>query len=706
MNYEYYDNQIRTLGLEAVIKLSNSSVAIIGLTKGLAAEVLKNLILCGVQNLFLVIDKCVDESDLITDYYYNYDVLKEKLNIQIISSLQDIEEYDMLIVINKNKEDIINYNNICRGYDKKFISIQFSSENKYTGIIFIDDGSDKINDLPLQLSCNDEVTSVNSVLGSIVAFESIKLLTNIYTPTNSLLTWGDPSLNINKNKLLDAEILIIGSGAIGCELLKNLVFLNVKEITITDPAKVKKSCLSKEFLFSNDDIGKFKSECAVNAIKKMKANIKINYLVEKVCSESEHIFKPILNNKKLIVFIALNNVDTQRYIDNLCFNYNLPLFVLNIDNLKGSVYPIIPFVTETYSNTVNPPTEKSFPICVIKNFPNQIIHTIHWALEQFEVFAKGPKEFNKWMNDKTIDISKEIWLFGKKKDFVIWALDIFYEYFDYQINELLNANPESDTQFWSGEKVCPKPTKFNIDIHYDFIELTVKLLSECYQEEYNLSYDSLVGVLKDYKYSPIDKDYVYNLDSNTRIDNLISLYFDKDNDIIMKWIFTASNLRATNYSIKHEDYYTIKGIAGKIIPSISMTASVAAGLATNEMIKYLSNSDIDNKNQVFDLALNNFDSIKPNEAKTIEVAGKKFNSWYKFSENEDLTIEEFIDKYNKLFETNISMISLGSSLIYADFMDSDKSHKLSNIMNEYSGNVLTISCDDENIELPEIQINL
>ena len=46
-----YDRQIRTYGEEAVKKMTSSSVLIMGLDKGLATEVGKNLALGGIRNI-------------------------------------------------------------------------------------------------------------------------------------------------------------------------------------------------------------------------------------------------------------------------------------------------------------------------------------------------------------------------------------------------------------------------------------------------------------------------------------------------------------------------------------------------------------------------------------------------------------------------------------------------------------------------------
>lgn len=52
---------------------------------------------------------------------------------------------------------------------------------------------------------------------------------------------------------------------------------------------------------------------------------------------------------------------------------------------------VIPFVTESYSATQDPP-EKSIPICTLKNFPNAIEHTLQWARDVFEGAFSKPAE--------------------------------------------------------------------------------------------------------------------------------------------------------------------------------------------------------------------------------------------------------------------------------------------------------------------------
>lgn len=70
---------------------------------------------------------------------------------------------------------------------------------------------------------------------------------------------------------------------------------------------------------------------------------------------------------------------------------------------KASVQVVVPFLTESYSSTNDPP-DPSVPMCTLRNFPNLIEHTIEWARDNFaglftipaqqaEEFLRGPKEF-------------------------------------------------------------------------------------------------------------------------------------------------------------------------------------------------------------------------------------------------------------------------------------------------------------------------
>jgi ubiquitin-activating enzyme E1 len=64
-----------------------------------------------------------------------------------------------------------------------------------------------------------------------------------------------------------------------------------------------------------------------------------------------------------------------QYMDRRCVFYQKPLLESGTLGTKANTQVVIPFLTESYSSSQDPP-EKSIPSCTVKNFPNAIEHTI------------------------------------------------------------------------------------------------------------------------------------------------------------------------------------------------------------------------------------------------------------------------------------------------------------------------------------------
>jgi ubiquitin-activating enzyme E1 len=77
--------------------------------------------------------------------------------------------------------------------------------------------------------------------------------------------------NLNQ-RIRDLRYFVVGSGAIGCELLKNMAMLGVGTgehgyVNVTDMDVIEKSNLSRQFLFGSDDIGVCDRLSANNSIE-------------------------------------------------------------------------------------------------------------------------------------------------------------------------------------------------------------------------------------------------------------------------------------------------------------------------------------------------------------------------------------------------------------------------------------------------------
>ncbi|MCB9233202.1 MAG: ThiF family adenylyltransferase [Bacteroidia bacterium] len=82
-------------------------------------------------------------------------------------------------------------------------------------------------------------------------------------------------------KIRKATVLVVGAGALGNEVLKNLALLGLGRIIVVDFDRVEVSNLSRSVLYREEDarLGKFKAEVAAQRLKEINPEIKVSFLV-------------------------------------------------------------------------------------------------------------------------------------------------------------------------------------------------------------------------------------------------------------------------------------------------------------------------------------------------------------------------------------------------------------------------------------------
>ena len=66
-----------------------------------------------------------------------------------------------------------------------------------------------------------------------------------------------------------AKILVVGAGALGNEVIKNLALLGIGNLVVVDFDRVESSNLTRSILFRERDCGQLKAECAVRAAREI-----------------------------------------------------------------------------------------------------------------------------------------------------------------------------------------------------------------------------------------------------------------------------------------------------------------------------------------------------------------------------------------------------------------------------------------------------
>jgi ubiquitin-like 1-activating enzyme E1 B len=334
------------------------------------------------------------------------------------------------------------------------------------------------------------------------------------------------------NQLADKKVLVVGAGGIGCELLKNLVMTGFKTISIVDLDKIEKSNLNRQFLYTPECIGKYKSEMAKAALEKKKKDLKLTSYVGNIkdLSMFDHDFFKEFD----IILNALDNIDARTYINKICVDYNIPLVNSGTEGYVGVVSCHVKGISSCY-NCIPRSNNKKYPVCSIRGKPEKIEHCVAWAKELFELI---------YCQDSSGNLLE---------DYNIHNIDhlAFEKLFSTEIIEGVPIN-----EIISG------------DINYDDFN---KRLHE-YDDKDDITLENLICIF---------------FTAGDRLEKNVYEKFDKEDKDIVNFVYAASNLRAYNFSIKRESRFRIKEIAGNIIPAIASTNAIIAAIQTIEAVKVL-----------------------------------------------------------------------------------------------------------------------
>lgn len=135
-----------------------------------------------------------------------------------------------------------------------------------------------------------------------------------------------------------ARVLMVGAGAIGNEVAKNLVLSGFRNITVVDMDKVQNSNLARCLFFSNGDVssGRMKAEIVANGMKGLDGNVTAKAIVGKIQEQGEGFFRNFD-----IVLGCLDNVLARLYVNAQCCQNRIPYIDGAMDGFRGKVQVII-----------------------------------------------------------------------------------------------------------------------------------------------------------------------------------------------------------------------------------------------------------------------------------------------------------------------------------------------------------------------------
>ena len=130
-------------------------------------------------------------------------------------------------------------------------------------------------------------------------------------------------------------ISVIGLGAIGTNS-SNLLARTGVNLILIDYDNIELTNLQRQNIFTEQDIGKSKAECAKNYLEKVNHEVKIRYYNEKLTRNNINLIKSDL------ALDCTDNIETRFLVNEFCYKNNIPFVHAAAIKDSGVIFNVIP----------------------------------------------------------------------------------------------------------------------------------------------------------------------------------------------------------------------------------------------------------------------------------------------------------------------------------------------------------------------------
>ena len=150
--------------------------------------------------------------------------------------------------------------------------------------------------------------------------------------TFNLISWWE------RDKVESAKVLVVGAGALGNEVLKNLALMGIGNIFIIDFDTIELANLSRSVLFRESDEGRQKAEVAAARVKELNPAVNVQYFHGDITSD---LGLGIIRRMDVVIG-CLDNREARLAVNRFCYWMNKPWVDGAIQEFLGLVRVFIP----------------------------------------------------------------------------------------------------------------------------------------------------------------------------------------------------------------------------------------------------------------------------------------------------------------------------------------------------------------------------
>src|SRR5262245_28662599 len=147
-----------------------------------------------------------------------------------------------------------------------------------------------------------------------------------------LIGWWD------QDKLRTAKVLVVGAGAIGNEVLKNLALLGVGHVWVVGCDEIEDSNLTRSVLFRHEDCGKSKAIAAAEEMRNINPDVRVTPIHGNVITDvGLGLFRDVD-----VVIGCLENRGARLWVNRSCWKVGTPWIDGGIQEISGVAKVFIP----------------------------------------------------------------------------------------------------------------------------------------------------------------------------------------------------------------------------------------------------------------------------------------------------------------------------------------------------------------------------
>jgi molybdopterin/thiamine biosynthesis adenylyltransferase/DNA-binding transcriptional regulator YhcF (GntR family) len=160
--------------------------------------------------------------------------------------------------------------------------------------------------------------------------------------TFEFISWWD------REKVQNANVMVVGAGALGNEVIKNLALMGIGHIFIVDFDKIEAANLSRSVLFREADNNRSKAEIAAARAKSINPDVHVQYLNGDITTK---LGLGIIRRMDVVIG-CLDNREARLAVNRFCYWMNKPWVDGAIQELLGLVRVFVPGQGACYECTL------------------------------------------------------------------------------------------------------------------------------------------------------------------------------------------------------------------------------------------------------------------------------------------------------------------------------------------------------------------